>query len=74
MTIAEALAKAWPAGTASQPLRSIQDAVTVGIDCRYHWFRGHSKTVDLILPGIYREPFSSSGRSSIEFMAAQRFR
>jgi hypothetical protein len=73
MTPYEALATAWPSGIATQTLRRVEDAVTVGVDRRYHWFRGHSCSSELILPGIYREPFYSA-RPNVGFMAAQRFR
>jgi hypothetical protein len=53
--------------------RTVEDAITIGTALRHCWFRGHSKVVGELIPGVHREPFCSA-RDNIEFWAGQRFR
>lgn len=74
MTHAEALNQAWPSGIATRTLYRIEDAVKIGTNLRYYFFRGHPQIFKWLLPTIYRAPFSQTLHENVEFWAGQRFR
>lgn len=63
-------------------LKTIQDAVKIGITLSLSWFRGHSKTCNELTPGVFRpkitrleeSPLPFVGRQNVEFSIIEEFK
>lgn len=66
----------------SRKLETIQQAVDLGTTLSLSWFRGHSKTYNELIPGVFRpkitrleeSPLPFVGRQNVEFSIIEEFK